>query len=127
MGLVGGFQHAQQAGCPHREAAVHGIGKSQWLAVGADKHVGGGGFGGHFAAIVSQNFGCALVQVQHEGAAPNAGRLGLHQVQHHLYCNGGIDSTTTLSQNVDAGLHGQGVGRRHHVFIGILNRLGGVT
>ena len=127
VGLVRGFQHAQHTGGTYRQATIDRRHPVQRLAVRADKQIRRGRPRRGFTAIVGQHLGGALVKVQQEGPAANAGGLRLHQVQDHLHGNRRIHRAATLGQDTNARLHRQRMGGRHHVLLGVLNGLGGVT
>jgi len=67
--------------------------------------------GGGFAPVVCRDF--LAIKVQQKRAAPNAARLRLHQAQHHLHGNGGIERRAACAKHLVTGIGGQRVGGGH--------------
>ncbi len=93
--------------CEQRDDARHadrsssddGIEKKHRLSVGAEEAVGTGRCRSGLAAIVSDEAIPLAVVDQHEGAAADAARLRLDEVQHELNGNGGVDCGAALLQD----------------------------
>ncbi|MNP16633.1 hypothetical protein D3C76_1090380 [compost metagenome] len=116
---MGQLQGAQYAGRAHRAAANLRLGERHRLSVGLqEKLLGGAGRGG-FTPVVGAH-GLAIPEYD-QCAATDARRLWLDQRQHRLHRNRGIDGRATPAQHRPPGFGRQRVGRRGHVFLGVLS------
>ncbi|MNX97196.1 hypothetical protein D3C86_1295510 [compost metagenome] len=109
------LQRAQHAGHAHRAAADLAFGELHRLAVRAHEQVLGGAGRGRLAAIVGLH--ALAVPVHDEGAATDAGGLRLHQRQHGLHGDSGVDGRAPRAQDLAPGLGGQRIGRGSHVLL----------
>lgn len=67
------------------------------------------------ASVVGLNLFRRSVEVQHEGAAPDAGRLRLDEVERHLCCDRRIDRAAAFGEDVACHARRDRIGRhRHH-------------
>ena len=115
--------HADHAGRAHRQAAGHGVDEVERLAQ-LQELIGRGRRRRGFAAVVAHELLALAVVVHQERAAADARGLRLHQREHHLHGDGGVEGRAAAAQDGDAGLHRQRIGRRHHVAVGELRGLG---
>ncbi len=112
---MGHFQHAQQARCSDRQAAVDRGGKSQRPPVAIEELVRrGAGRRGLAAVERAQRIRCT-VEMEQEPAAADAGRLGLDDIEHHLRGDRRVDRTAAAGQRAHAGVHGVRVRGGDHV------------
>ena len=122
---VGLLQHAHHTRHPHRASAHHGLWERHGLAVGQQKQ----------AFISCRRRGLAAVPrlnsfsipMHQESTTANAAGLGLHEREHHLDGDGGVQRAAASLEHLVARIGGQRVGRRHHEALGRPTRLGGQT
>jgi hypothetical protein len=110
MLFVRGFQHAHRAGHAHRAPAHHGFFEGQGLAV-VHEEVFIRTRRRCFAPIPGVDL--AAIEVHEKGPAADAAGLRLHQREHHLHSNRGIDRAATSLENVVPRPCGQQVGSGH--------------
>jgi hypothetical protein len=82
------LQHAHHAGHAYRMPALYSIVKRQRFAL-VHEHVAQCPGRRGFASVVRGDF--LAIKVQQKCAAADAAGLRLHQAQHHLHRNGGIE------------------------------------
>jgi hypothetical protein len=70
------------------------------------------------AAVIHFQLGLARIPIKNEGAAADAARLRLDEVQHELSSDRGVDGRAAGAQHLAAGLGRIPVGRRDHVPLG---------
>ena len=113
MLAVGGFEHAHGAGHAHRATAQHRRVEGQRLAVFAHELRGAGRSRGGFASI--KGLHPLTVKVHQESAAADTTGLRLHQPQHQLYCNGGVQRRAACAEDLQPGVRGQRIGCSHRL------------
>src|SRR5690606_21516756 len=76
------------------------------------------------AAVIGVEPLLSCIPVENEGAAADARRLRLDEVEHHLHRYRGIQRTAALAENSDAGLRRQRMGRGDDLAFGVDGTLG---
>jgi len=109
---VDGFKHAQYARRADRTAADHGVVEGHRLVAGHEKALVRRS-GRRLAAV--EGLHPPAIEMQHEGAAADAGTLWFDQVEHHLHGDRRIDRRATGAQDLATGVGSQWIGRRRHV------------
>jgi hypothetical protein len=97
---------------------MHGLGPRQRVAVRIEKELGRHTGGCGLAAVVARQRLRRLLPIEHEGAAADAGRLRLHERQHHLRRDAGVDRAAALAQHREAGFRGERMRGDNHVVLG---------
>ena len=112
--LVGQFQHRQGAGYADRDAGRNGFAEAERLAVAIEEHARRGAGRRRLAAVVDRDRLRRGIVVQQEAAAADSRRLRLDHPQHHLYRDRRIDGGSAAPQDLQPGVDGQRIRRRHH-------------
>ena len=114
MAPVGKLEHAQHARHADRAPAEHRLVERDGLPLGIQEPLAPRRGRRGLAPVVAAQPLLALRPVQQEGTTADAGRFGLHQPEHQLHGDRGIDSRAAAREHVVARLRGERVCRRHH-------------
>ena len=109
------LQRPQHAGRADRAPADLRRLERQRLARGIEEQVRGRARRRGLAAVVRRDVARARVERDDERPTPDARRLRLHEGQHHLRRNRGVDRAAALGEHRDPRLHRERVRRRDHV------------
>jgi len=109
---VCGLQHAQHARCADRTAADHRLDEAHRAPLRRHEQLLVGAGRCRLAPVEAAH--APAVEVQQEGAAADARALRLHQGQHHLHGDRGVDRRAAGGEDLAARLGGQRIGRRRH-------------
>ena len=115
MRLVGELEHRDHAGNPDRAAADDRVPEMQRLAARIEEQGLGRRRRRGLAAVIGTDLAPRGVVVEQEGAAADARRLRLDDVEHHLYGDRSVGGAAARAQDAEAGPRRMRVGRGHHV------------
>ncbi len=111
--LIGEHQHRDGPGDADRPAAPHRLDEIFRLPV-LEEEPGRRSGGCRLAAVISRHVARRRVVVEQERTAPEPGGLRLHQAQHGLDREGGVDGGAALPQDLQSGVDGMRIGRCDH-------------